>query len=199
MNRKLLKKTLEILDTLEFSSEVVVYSLDETKVSVESDNRLFWSPVGHPPVLEKNASHDGVNIIGSTSILNNFHTVNDLYSAQHSITSKEVKAHLEHLIEINKGKKVVVFMDNAKFHVSYGMQSFFFDNKEKLKVILMPKYSPDMNPQENIWNYLKAKLFRPSARSSIFELISDIKLLFDELNTNFDKIRSLAYARSFLV
>ncbi|KZL89974.1 transposase [Clostridium magnum] len=199
MNRKLLKKTLETLDTLESSSEVVVYALDETKVCVESDNRLFWSPVGNPPVLEKNASHDGVNIIGSTSILNNFHTVNDLYSSEHSITSKEVKAHIENLIEINEGKKVVLFMDNAKFHTSYEMQSFFFDNKGKLTVILLPRYSPNMNPQENIWNYLKAKLFRPSSRSSIFELISDIKLLFDELNNDFDKIRSLAYARSFLV
>lgn len=90
-------------------------------------------------------------------------------------------------------------MDNAKFHTSHEMQSFLFDNKEKLTVLLLPRYSPSMNPQENIWNYLKAKLFKPSARSSIFELISDIQLLFDELNSNFDKIRSLAYARSFLV
>ena len=56
-----------------------------------------------------------------------------------------------------------------------------------------------MNPQENIWRNLKSKLFKPSARSCVWELVSDIKNIFDELNSNFDKIRSLAYARSFLV
>jgi hypothetical protein len=56
-----------------------------------------------------------------------------------------------------------------------------------------------MNPQENIWNYLKAKLFKPSSRASIEELILDAKDIFDELNSNSDKINSLAYARDFLV
>lgn len=63
----------------------------------------------------------------------------------------------------------------------------------------MPKYSPNMNPQENIWNYLKAKLFRPTTRDFIEEIILDAKYIYDELNSNIDKIRSLAYARSFLV
>ena len=199
MNKKLLKKMPELLDTLESSSDVVVYALDETGISIESDNHSSWSPVGNPPILEKNASHEGVNIVGSTSILNNFHTVNDVYSSQQSITSKEIKSHIEYLIDLNPNKKVVVFMDNAKTHTSKVMQSFFFDNKDRLKIILLPRYSPYMNPQENIWRNLKAKLFKPSARASIYELVSDIQNIFCELNSSFDKICSLAYARSFLV
>ncbi|MDF2596951.1 MAG: transposase [Clostridia bacterium] len=81
-------------------------------------NRSSWNTVGHPPILEKNASHEGINIIGSTSILNNFHTVNNIYSSKQSITSKEIRAHIEYLIELNPDKKVVIFMDNAKIHTS---------------------------------------------------------------------------------
>jgi transposase len=64
------------------------------------------------------------------------------------------------------------------------MESFYYDNKDNLSSIFLPKYSPDMNPQENIWNHLKAKLFKPSARKSIYELASDIKMIFHELNDN---------------
>lgn len=199
MNKKLLKKMPKLLDTLESSSDTIVYALDETGISIESDNYSSWSPVGNPPILEKNASHEGVNIVGSTSILNNFHTVNDVYSSQESITSEKIKSHIEYLMELNPNKKIVIFMDNAKTHTSKLMQSFYYDNKDKLKVVLLPRYSPYMNPQENIWRNLKAKLFKPSARSCIWELVSDIKILFDELNSNFAKIHSLAYARSFLV
>lgn len=199
MSKKLLKKISETLDTLESSSDVVVYALDETSVSVESNNRSLWSMVGHPPILEKNGSHKGINIIGSTSILNEFHTVNDIYSFQQSITSKEIKSHIEYLLKINDDKKVVIFMDNAKTHKSLLMESFYYDNKDNLSIIFLPKYSPDMNPQENVWNHLKAKLFKPSARKSIYELASDIKMIFDELNNNPYEIHSLAYARNFLV
>lgn len=56
-----------------------------------------------------------------------------------------------------------------------------------------------MNPQEHVWRYLKAKLYKPAARSCMQELILDIKNIFDELNSNVDKICSLAYARNYLV
>lgn len=189
----------ELLNSLESSTDTIVYALDETGVNIESDNHSSWSPVGNPPILEKNCSHEGVNIIGSTSILNNFHVVNDVYPFPHTITSEEVKAHIKHLMEINTDKKIVIFMDNTKFHTSKMMENFYFDNRDRLKIMLLPRYSPYMNPQENIWRNLKGKLYRPSARSSIHELISNIKDIFDELSSDFNKIRSLAYARSFLV
>lgn len=173
--------------------------MDETGVCVESDNHSSWSNVGVPPILEKNGSHEGINVVGSTCILNSFHTVNDVYSAKKSITSGEIKAHLEHLLELNADKKVFVFLDNAKIHTSAVIQGFYLDNKEQLHLEYLPKYSPYMNPQENIWNYLKAKLFRASSRKSIEELISDAQDIFTDLNSNVSKISSLAYARSFLV
>lgn len=79
------------------------------------------------------------------------------------------------------------------------MQRFYYDKRKVLKVILLPRYSPYMNPQENIWNHLKTKIYRPSARSSIYELIVDIQGVFHELNSNTDKICSLAYGKKFLV
>ena len=56
-----------------------------------------------------------------------------------------------------------------------------------------------MNPQEHIWQRLKSLLFRPAARSSIYELVSDIKDIFVKLNNNVDEIYSLAYAKNYLV
>ena len=59
-------------------------------------------------------------------------------------------------------------MDNAKTHTSLAMQRFYYDNRKVLTVRALPRYSPYMNPQENMWNHLKAKLYKPSARSSIY-------------------------------
>lgn len=131
--------------------------------------------------------------------MNDFHTVNDVYSAKKSITSKEIISHLEHLIEINSGKKVVVFLDNAKMHTSAEIQEFYLTKKNVLKLIFLPRYSPTMNPQENVWNYFKSKLFRPASRCCVEELVFDTQTIFNELNSDTDKIRSLAYAINVLV
>ncbi|MCT4592838.1 MAG: IS630 family transposase, partial [Anaeromicrobium sp.] len=61
-----------------------------------------------------------------------------------------------------------------------------------------PKYSPTMNPQENLWNDLKAKLFRPAARSSLDELVYDIYNIYTEYSEDPDKVYSLTNVRNFL-
>lgn len=53
-------------------------------------------------------------------------------------------------MKINPGKKIVVFLDNVKNYTSFLIQSFYQKVKEKLKLIYLPRYSPYMNPQENI-------------------------------------------------
>jgi len=45
-------------------------------------------------------------------------------------------------------------MDNARTHNCVGMQNYL-NSKENLVLINLPTYSPDLNPQENIWNRLK--------------------------------------------
>lgn len=104
-----------------------------------------------------------------------------------------------HLMDINPNKKVVIFLDNAKPHKSLAMQQFYIDNKDKLEPIFLPKYSPMMNPQEHIWRHYKAVLYKPSARKDIYELTIDTKKIFDELNSDKNKLHSLAYARNYLL
>lgn len=189
----------QVLDSLEASSDTVLYALDETSVSTEPVNRYSWSEVGHPPVLEHNGSHEGVHLIGATEVLKNFDTVVDAYPGDRSITGAEIQTFLERLLEINPGKKITILWDNAKIHLNERIQRFWEEHREHLSFINLPRYCPDMNPQENVWNRLKALLYKPSARENIFELVQDIYEIYNELNSNIFQVRSLASARSFLV
>lgn len=187
----------EIVPTVEDSSEYVLYAMDETLVRVESDNRRTWSPVGVSPVLESNGSHKGVNIIGATEITKNYDTLADVYPADHSITSKEIQQFLEELLERNPNKKVYVLLDNAGCHNSSAIQNFWNEHKEHLILINTPRYSPELNPQENIWNKLKTAIFQPSARASIYELFDDIAFIYDDLNVKKDLIKSMVNPRNY--
>ena len=148
---------IDLVSIVENDSESVLYVMDETGLRTESDNRRSWSPVGVSPILENNGSHEGVNIIGATEITKNFDTIADIYSAKQSITSAEIQNFMEQLLERNPNKKVYLVLDNARTHNNGKIQGFWESNKERLVLINTPAYSPQLNPQENIWNLLKNK------------------------------------------
>ncbi|CUU46554.1 IS630 family transposase [Clostridium beijerinckii] len=186
-----------LLHTVENSSDTVLYALDETGLRTESDIRRTWSKVGVSPVLESNNSHEGLNLIGATEISKKFDTIIDAYSAQHSIKSHEVEVFLERLLDANPGKKVYVLLDNAKFHTSKEIQDFANAHSEELFLINTPRYSPKLNPQENIWNKLKSCIFSPSAFPSIDDLFSSVSWIYDCFNDDTNMVKSLAYARNY--
>lgn len=197
MSKWPLKKMQDLLDTVENSSNVVLYAVDETYIRQEPTNYRSWSPVGEPPTIERNGSHAGLNIVGGTEITKNFDTIADVYSHKQSISSTQMETFLLRLIEINKGKKVHVIWDNAGTHKSESMTAFLALYEKELKIHNLPPYSPELNPQENIWSILKERLHCSKIRHSQDQLFEDVCLIYNSFNTNASALRSEIYARNY--
>ena len=60
-----------------------------------------------------------------------------------------------HLIPLLKQGTVVV-MDNASFHRKNRLNDIA--KKYGIKIIFLPPYSPELNPIEHFWNWLKKKI-----------------------------------------
>lgn len=65
-----------------------------------------------------------MSIIGATGLTKNFDTIIDVYAAQHSITSIEIQAFMENLLDRNTSKKVFLILDNARSHNCKMIQDF---------------------------------------------------------------------------
>ena len=70
------------------------------------------------------------------------------------IASDEVIHFLQQMLKHHAKRHLVVVMDRAPPHTSRKTQDFIVSQK-RLHVFYLPKYSPDWNPDEKIWNHLK--------------------------------------------
>ncbi|MHA1844846.1 MAG: transposase [Promethearchaeota archaeon] len=88
-------------------------------------------------------------------------------------------------------------MDNARAHYAKTLISFLEVNECHLELIFLPQYSPDMNPMEWFWKFLRKKVTHDTFFSTfkefqraIFKFIRKYKHASTEIKTqcNFTKL-----------
>jgi len=62
------------------------------------------------------------------------------------------KAFLIQLLQHRKkGKRIVVILDNARYHHAKVLRKFLRINRNALRLEFIPAYSPELNPIERVW------------------------------------------------
>lgn len=199
--RKAIKKMAAFLGIFEHLSDVSLWAMDETAKRLESNNTYSWSPIGHPTIIEHNASHQGFNVIGATEIMNHFKFIYDEYSIiETTINSELVITFFKKVLAYDheRGiKKTFVILDNAGCHRSELIKEFAKSNNERLILIYQPPYSPELNPQENIWNWMKKFISSAKAYIGLSELSMAICKFQKYLEENVQKVVDCVDGRNY--
>jgi transposase len=59
---------------------------------------------------------------------------------------------LEMLLKSKRwGRKIILVVDNARYHHATMLQSWLARNKKKIMLVFLPPYSPDLNNIERVW------------------------------------------------
>ncbi len=56
------------------------------------------------------------------------------------------------------GQPILVVADNAKYHHSKKTQAFIERQEGEITLVFLPAYSPELNPDEQVWNHAKRRL-----------------------------------------
>jgi transposase len=72
---------------------------------------------------------------------------------------------LEEFSKINKDKKIVIIMDGAGWH-----QSKKLIIPTNIRIIILPPYSPELNPTEKLWQYIKDNIIKNRVYKTLCKL-----------------------------
>ncbi len=98
-----------------------------------------------------------------------------------------------------EGKKYAIVMDNAPWHkkmyrlIVTEKCDEYSDIRDKVEFILLPPYSPDLNPIEQVWRITRRENTHNVFFDSIESLKSTVDNAFSQWHTPNDQLRSLCF------
>lgn len=110
-----------------------------------------YAPRGATPVLKVPLKWEHLSVIGAITPQGQlFHQVYD-----HAISKVEVVQFLRYLLRQIKGKLLVIW-DGLPAHRSRLVKQFLAEGAaQRLHLVQLPAYAPELNPVEGLWNHLK--------------------------------------------
>jgi transposase len=128
----------------------ILYFQDESNVSLTAFLGKTWSPRGQTPKARVTGKRGGVAAMSAISKPG--HLLFRLLEKR--IASGEVIDFLTQMLKHHPRRHLVVVMDQARPHTSKKTKAYI-KSQRRLHVFYLPKYSPDWNPDEKVWNHLK--------------------------------------------
>jgi transposase len=128
----------------------ILYFEDEASISLTPILGKTWSPRGKTPIQQVTGKRGAVSAISAISKTGRL----IFRLLEKRINSDDIIEFLSQILKHHKRRHVVVVMDRAPCHVSKKTEAFIA-SQPRLHVFYFPSYSPDWNPDEQVWNHLK--------------------------------------------
>lgn len=75
-----------------------------------------------------------------------------------------------------------MILDNARIHHAKHIQSFLTDNKNRLELIFLPPYSPQLNLMEAVWKWLKESVINNVFFGNVQKIILAVRSFLKDVN-----------------
>lgn len=146
--------------------QAMLYFQDEAGVSLTPVLGRTWAPKGQTPKVKITGKRGGFCVTSAISPAGRM---------VFRIEKKKINAdvHIEFLQQVlrhHRHRKIIIIEDNAPAHIAKKVEKFVEKNKRRLAIYYLPSYSPDLNPDEKTWKYLKQHKLKNHLAKSVDEL-----------------------------
>jgi len=127
----------------------LIVFIDEAGLSERPTRVQTWAPKGKTPIIQFHFNWNHVSAIAGLSRTNCMFRLHEgsIKKEQHVEFLKELRAHLK--------QKLLIIWDGLKAHRSKRVREYLDSTGGDIQMAFLPPYSPDLNPVEFLWAWLK--------------------------------------------
>lgn len=180
-----LKKIYPQIKTRASKEKADIYFGDAAHIRSDHHAGKTWGIKGETPVVMTSGARFSFSLISAISSrgLMRFMVV------EGGVNSAVFIQFLKRLIACAK-RKIFLIVDNGPSHVSKKTKDFVSGISEKLELFYLPPYSPDLNPDELVWNHLKTNTVGRSTVTDKANFKKQVTRSMKSLQKNKNKVRS---------
>jgi transposase len=153
-----------------------LWAEDECQFNLHGSSTRVWAPIGEQPRQLFAPTRNKVGYFGATSL----DTGQMTYQRADSFNADSFKQFLGQILgaQIHIKQKVCLILDNARWHHAKKLKDFLTEHSERLELVFLPPYSPELNPQERVWRHTRRKATHNKYFNEIQELVSAVEKEF---------------------
>ena len=133
------------------------FFVDEASVRSDAHRGFSRGKRGETPVVKNSGGRFGLKVVSSVSPRGDMR----FSFTEGRMNSKRFIAFLKELHRDAEGP-ILVVTDNARYHHSQDTQKFVKSQDGKILMRFLPACSPELNPDEQVWNHAKRRLNQQS-------------------------------------
>lgn len=150
--------------------EIILLFLDETILSLFGKMGYSWSPVGATQIVPSLGKRTRIVVFGASNPI----TGRTHYRQEKTINQHSTRRFLHQLMRYyqkhHPGKPVVFVFDKHSGHTATIIADLLVEHAH-VSVLTTPPKSPDLNPQEHIWDWLDEQM----VKNEFFEQKADLQ------------------------
>jgi transposase len=131
-------------------NKATIFFGDEAGVRSDFHAGTTWAPKGKTPVVHTTGARFGLNLISAISAKGKMRFM----VVKGRMNAPRFCEFLKRLI-YNADKPIYLIVDGHPTHRAKKVKEYVKSTKGKLRLFYLPPYSPELNPDELVWNNLK--------------------------------------------
>ena len=145
---------------------VIMYA-DEAGLRSDYHTGTTWGKIGQTPIVKTTGKRFSIQMLSAVGVDNHF----EFMLHEGGVNSEVFIKFLRQLL-IGVSKPIFLIVDGSSIHKAKIVKEFLQENKEKIELHFIPPYSPELNPDEQVWKNVKAEVakHRVIDRESLFRI-----------------------------
>lgn len=182
--KKYLTERFPELKALAQRTGAVIFFVDEAAVRSDAHRGTTWGRIGQTPVVADSGDRFSLRLISAVSPRGDMK-----FSTFQGAMNGERFVEFVRRLHQDVRRPIIVIADNASYHKSGPVQDYVTEQSGEVVIEHLPKYAPELNPDEQVWNHAKNRLGKLFV-STKQEMADAINSIMQSIEANISLVKS---------